>query len=296
VSTEPRPPTSVVVCTRNRPRLLAETVASILAADELPDEIVVVDQSDRPGLELEGMSRDGCDVRVVPSVSKGLGHARNEGVEAAAHDVLVFVDDDMLADARWLPELIGALVAGGPKTVVTGAVEATHAESWRAFTPSTQEYPRGAVFEGRVGRDVLAGGHMALERSAVDDLGGFDPRFGAGAAYPAADDNDFGFRLLERGYRIAYVGDAVLYHRAWRAGWRYPIVRWRYGRGKGGFYAKHMRGNDGYMRRRAASDLGARVRRFPRLLLRRPALALGDLVYIAGVLVGAARWRLRERT
>jgi GT2 family glycosyltransferase len=295
MSLETLPATSLIVCTRNRPRLLGDTLASILAADDLPDEIVVVDQSDLPQLELEALSRDGCEIRVVWSHSKGLGHARNEGVDAATHDVLVFIDDDMLAEPAWLGHLIHALVGGRPNTVVTGAVEATRGESWRAFTPSTQDYPRGTVFEGRVGRDVLAGGHMAIERSAVDDIGGFDPRLGAGTAYPAADDNDFGFRLLERGYRIAFVGDAVLYHRAWRPGWRYPLVRWRYGRGKGGFYAKHMRRGDGYMRRRAVHDVSERLRRFPRLLLQRPAIALGDVAYVLGVVTGWTRWSLRER-
>ena len=218
------PPTTLIVCTRDRPRLLHDTLASILAADDVPKEIVVVDQSTEPQLDLAGLSSDGCDVRVVASSIHGLGQARNDGVAAASHDVLVFVDDDMLADPKWLRELVGALVGAGPKTVVTGAVEATRGESWRGFTPATQAHPRGAVFEGRLGRDVLAGGHMAIERSAIEDVGGFDPRFGSGAAYPAADDNDLGFRLLELGYRIAYVADAILYHRAWRSGWRYPIA------------------------------------------------------------------------
>lgn len=290
------PPTTLIVCTRNRSLLLRETIESVLAADDLPDEIVIVDQSDEPETALDQLARTGrCDIRVLRSRSKGLGNARNEGVAAATHDVLVFIDDDMLAHPAWLGALTRALVEGGATTVVTGAVEATPGERWRAFTPSTQAHPDGAVFAGQIGRDVLAGGHMALGRSALVAVGGFDPRLGAGAPYPAADDNDLGFRLLEHGYHIAYVGDAILYHRAWRPGWRYPIVRWRYGRGKGGFYAKHMRTSGGYMARRAGYDLGHRARRFPRLLLQQPAVAAGDLAYVAGVLVGGVRWWLRER-
>jgi GT2 family glycosyltransferase len=289
-------PVSVVICTRDRPRLLRETIDSILDADDVPHEIVVVDQSrtsgdigDRPS------GRRGCEITFVAAEPRGLGQARNEGAATARHDVVVFVDDDMLAHARWLSELVGALRASAPRAVVTGAVEAAAAESWRGFTPSTQAHEPGAVFEGRLERDVLAGGHMAIERSALEELGGFDPRFGAGAAYPAADDNDLGFRLLERGYRIVYVADAILYHRAWRAGWRYPLVRWRYGRGKGGFYVKHIQTSGSFMAGRARRDLAQRLRRFPRLLLRNPALAAGDLAYVAGVVAGGTRWWLRER-
>ena len=39
-------PASVVICTRNRPVLLSQAVASILAGDDVPAEIIVVDQSD----------------------------------------------------------------------------------------------------------------------------------------------------------------------------------------------------------------------------------------------------------
>ncbi|MBA3844494.1 MAG: glycosyltransferase, partial [Actinobacteria bacterium] len=229
---KPLPAVSVILCTRNRPVLLRETIESILQGSRLPEEIVVVDQSDEPDpsvVELAAGTQ--AVVRHLPVDPTGLGQARNDGVAAAHHDVLVFVDDDMWAHSDWLETLVRALVSAQPKAVVTGAVEATEAESWRGFTPSTQEHPPGATFSGRIDRDVLAGGHMAIERAALLTVGGFDPRLGAGAPFPAADDNDLGFRLLEAGFTIVYVSDAVLYHRAWRAGWRYPIVRWRYGQG-----------------------------------------------------------------
>jgi GT2 family glycosyltransferase len=291
----PLPPTSVVICTRDRPTLLRATLESILAAEHVPDECVIVDQSDRPRLDLADSVKGATDVRVLEAAPRGLGRARNEGAAAARHGVLVFVDDDMLADPKWLGALVGALVEASPGAVTTGAVIAADAETWRGFTPSTQAHDPGAVFQGRIGRDVLAGGHMAIWRRDLDAVGGFDERLGAGAAYPAADDNDLGFRLLEQGYRIHYVADAILYHRAWRAGWRYPLVRWRYGRGKGGFYAKHRGVSDGYMRQRAAADVSTRMRRFPRLVLREPGRAVGDACYVAGVVVGGARWLLTER-
>jgi len=290
VSGDDLPQASLVIGTRNRPRLLQATVESILAADEVPAEIIVVDQSDSPSSALADLSGDACVVRVIATTEPGLSHARNEGAAAAHHDLLVCVDDDMLADRAWFGNLVRALTGAGPKTVVTGAVEAAAGESWRSFYPATQAHPPGAVFEGRLERDVLAGGHMAITRSALEEVGGFDPRLGPGAAYPAAEDNDLGFRLLEAGYRIAYVAEAVLYHRAWRSGWRYPVVRFAYGRGKGGFYAKHPE----QLRRRAIRDVSTRVRRLPLSMFRSPTRAAGDVAYIAGILVGSTRWWLRE--
>jgi O-antigen biosynthesis protein len=282
------PPASVVIATRNRPQLLQATVESILAGDEVPAEIVVADQSDNPSSSLADLSRDGCSVRVVASASRGLSRARNDGAAAASHELLAFVDDDMLADRRWFGSLVRALAGAAPKTVVTGAVQLPPGERVRSFSPATQAHTPGAVFEGSLDRDVLAGGHMAIARSDLDAMGGFDPRLGAGSAYPAAEDNDLGLRLLAAGYRIAYVADAVLYHRAWRPGWRYPLVRFAYGRGKGGFYAKQQ------LRQRAIHDVAHRVRRFPVQAIRRPLLAAGDVAYVAGILVGSTRWWLRD--
>lgn len=286
---------SVVLCTRNRPALVRETIESLLAADPVPAEIVVIDQSDTPEPALAGLATGQTAVVVVPTPPEGLGRARNAGIAAARHEVLVFVDDDMWADPGWLGALLDALAAAGDRAVVTGAVLPAASEAWRGFTPSTQEHLAGSVFEGRLDRDVLAGGHMACTRGALREVGCFDPRLGAGAAYPAADDNDLGFRLLEAGYRIVYVADAVLYHRAWRPAWGYPLVRFRYGRGKGGFYAKHRRAGGGHMRRRAARDVTHRLRRFPRLAVTQPVRAVGDLFYIAGVAAGATAWLTRER-
>jgi GT2 family glycosyltransferase len=290
VSAGELPPASVVIATRNRPELLRATIESILAGDEVPAEIVVADQSDTPSASLADLGRDGCVIRVVQSASRGLSHARNDGAAAASHALLVFVDDDMLAHERWFGNLARALAGAAPKTVVTGAVQLPPGERVRSFSPATQSHPAGAVFEGSLDRDVLAGGHMAIFRSDLDEIGGFDPRLGAGSAYPAAEDNDLGLRLLAAGYRIAYVADAVLYHRTWRPGWRYPLVRFAYGRGKGGFYAKHS----AKLRRRAVRDVTSRVRRFPRQVVRRPVLAAGDVAYVAGILVGSTRWWLRE--
>src|SRR5690606_25288016 len=43
---------SVIICSRNRPTLLKEAVLSIIEGDELPEEIVIVDQSDDPDAAL----------------------------------------------------------------------------------------------------------------------------------------------------------------------------------------------------------------------------------------------------
>jgi GT2 family glycosyltransferase len=223
-----------------------------------------------------------------------LSRARTIAIAGASHEILVLPDDDMLVQAEWFGIIVRALLRVGPTGVVTGQVLPTVAEAPGGFQLSIKVDPRPAVYRGRIGQDPLAGGHMAAYRAAITAVGGFDARLGPGAAFPAAEDNDLGFRLLEAGYAIHYVPQAVVYHRAWRTSRHYLPLRWSYGVGQGAFYAKHLHGRDLYMLRRLGHDLRYFVRR-PLRLIRERRWAVGYAVFLLGELVGAGRWLVARR-
>jgi len=287
-------PVSVVIASRNRPQLLDDTVASIVAGDDVPAEIVLIDQSDGlKCLDPQPARRAGCELRHLSSAVRGLSHARNEGAELARNSVIVFTDDDMTADRAWLRPLTGPLLAGEPRAVVTGRVLPGPVETPGGFVPALVGRDTPAAYAGRIDGDVLAGGNMAIARATLFEIGGFDARLGPGARFPAAEDNDLGFRLLENGCRIIYAPDAVLYHRAWRPPSAYLPLRYSYGKGKGGYYAKHFRFDDRYMLRRMATDLLLRGGRAAKRV-RRPRLACGEIAYALGVLTGAVEWLISK--
>jgi GT2 family glycosyltransferase len=285
------PTVSVIVCTRNRPQLVLDAIESILAGDPKPTEIVVVDQSRHVDPRL--VDKEG--VVLVHSPGRGLTQARNLGIAAAGGRVIAFSDDDVRVAPDWLGALMGAVGTEQERRVAAGQVIPAAPERPGAFTSSYYVDEAPATYTGRIERDPLGGGNMAMYRSGFDEVGLFDERLGAGGPYPAADDNDFGLRLLEAGFTIVYVPEAIVYHRAWRARWRYPVIRWRYGRGKGGFYGKHLGLSNRHIQRRLARDVGRRVRRLPSNTLRNPRQAVGDIAYIAGLLTALTQWLARER-
>jgi GT2 family glycosyltransferase len=291
------PPTSLILCSRNRPELLAEVVASVLKGNEVPAEMIIVDQSETPHSSVATLTTDRpCRIRYRHSRSVGLSRANNEGIAAAQHDLFVFAHDDVAATLTWFGTLVRTLVNAGPRTVVTGRVLPAAAELPGGFAPSTKTSEAPVVYTGRIGKDVLYPMNMALYRSAIPEVGGFDERLGPGTPFPAAEDNDLGFRLLEAGYRILYVPEAVLYHRAWRSEKDYVPLRWSYGRGQGAYYAKYLSLRDRYMLGRMARGLlghlyqGACQARWQR---RR---AYGHLAYVLAVLSGAGEWLLKQRS
>lgn len=272
-------PVSVVVPTRDRPGLLQQLVDSILAGDAVPAEIVIADQSVDPAPVRS--SNGAVVIEHLHLTQVGASHGRNAAIAAARHDILAFTDDDIVVEPDWLARLVAALDDAPPGSAVTGAVR-SGATVGKA--PSTTRRTRFEVFSGRPGQDPLCTGNMAIRRSAIEEIGAFDERLGGGAPFPAAEDNDFGFRLLEAGHEIRFVPDAVVNHVRGRTPSERRRIDWGYGRGQGAYYAKHARLGDSYMWRRFLINVAERLRKPHR-----------EAAYLAGLLVGAAGWTIRYR-
>lgn len=287
--------TSLIIPSRNRPGLLLDTVRSILEGAEVPTEIIIVDQSDVQHQALAQLNTDrACHLRYLWRPTPGVSRARNIGIAAAQYDLLAFIDDDMFVSPTWFGALVRALVDGGSKSIVTGRVLPAEERS-DGFVPSTTVGETHAVYEGYVSQDVLYSGNMAIYRSIIDRVGVFDERLGPGTRFPAAEDNDLGFRLLQAGYRILFVPEALLYHRAWRSERDYLPLRWAYGVGRGAFYAKHINLRDRYMLRRMIRDVSDHVIRSLRRLRGERQQAYGDLILALGILSSALRWTVAQR-
>jgi GT2 family glycosyltransferase len=290
------PPVSLILCSRDRPELLLASVNSILAGATLPNELIVIDQSQVRHEQLATMTGDrSCDVRYIWSQTKGLSKANNQGVKLARYDILAFTHDDVIVAEDWLHTLVSALVAVGRRAVMTGRVLPTEPEVPGGFVPTLKEDEHPHVYQGRIWEDVLYPLNMAMYRSALEEIGPFDERLGPGTRFPGGEDNDLGYRLLEAGYQIHYVPDAALYHRAWRPEEERLKLRWGYYRGQGAYYAKHWALGDPYMIRRAAVEVSHRARLMAYHLRYSRWVARNQAVSILAILSGAteslvSRW------
>ncbi len=286
------PETSLLICSRNRPALLCDTIQSILQGYEIPTEIIVVDQSETPNQVLKNF-RPGrnIDFQYLWSDKKGVSNGRNLAISAATHPILVLTDDDMRMTPTWFGSIVRALLVIGPYGVVTGQVLSSK-EDDDGFAPSIREDQETVTYRRRINRDVLSTGNMCIYRSAFDSVGNFDTRLGPGTIYPAAEDNDFAFRLLENGFCIVYEPHASVYHRDWRSHGESLWLHWNYGCGQGAFYAKYFSLKDTYMIKRMAKNVSGYLFRVPYRLLRHRNQAYRDFLYVMGLLYGAARWRI----
>jgi GT2 family glycosyltransferase len=276
--------------------MLIEAVASILQLRNVPAELIIVDQSNASNEYLANLTTERpCDVRYIWTQTVGLSRANNCGISVARHDLLVFTHDDVLVTPTWLDSLVQSLVDAGPRAIITGQVLPSASDEKGQFAPSTKAAPLPEIYKGRIRQDVLFPMSMAMYRSVLDCIGGFDERLGPGTPFPAAEDNDLGFRLLEAGFRIIYEPKAVLYHRSWRTTNDYLPLRWAYGRGQGAYYAKHLSLQDRYMMLRMSLDILRHIFPLRYAIWRSPQWLLGNIVYALGILSGVAQWLATQR-
>ena len=224
------PRASVVVPAYNAQATLGACIES-LAHLNYPDyEIIVVDDgsSDSTG---EIAARAG--VQVIHAEHRGLGSARNRGIEAATGSCVAFIDADARADRDWLYHLVETLMrrsaaaAGGPNFAPP---------SGSALAAAIAAAP-GQPHEVRAGDDTLeqvCGCNMIVDKAAARAAGGFDPMFTA-----AGDDVDFSWQLGERKLTIANAPAAVVIHERRPTLAAYVAQQRGYGRGEGLLFRKY---------------------------------------------------------
>ncbi|HEV3165919.1 MAG TPA: glycosyltransferase family 2 protein [Isosphaeraceae bacterium] len=209
---------TIVIPTHNRGAKLSATLARLLAndADGFDEvEIVVVDDGSTVPV---GPLVDGfrslppftlrC-VRLAPNV--GPAGARNAGFRAACGEVVLFIDDDILAP----PDLIRRHVEAHrvrPGSVVCG--------SWRLVAPEPMtplyRYIDSLGFDGAAGSTeefvpvaTVSSGHISVERAM------FPPEEGVyrdNLSVPAAEEYELSLRLRNRGIPVLLAHRIVALH------------------------------------------------------------------------------------
>jgi GT2 family glycosyltransferase len=207
-----RPAVSVVVASLGRPRELDRCLTALRRLTYRPFEVVAV--ACEPGRSAAAPHAAVPWVRFIPNRGTGLGAARNDGIAAAAGEIVAFLDDDAVPEPTWLDHLVDALAVTGA-SAATGAVRGRNGISfqWRGRAIRRDAFVETMPDAGcppRVpasGTPMLEGTNMAVRRDVLLSLGGFDPAF---RFY--LDDADLALRLSDAGHRTAIVPLAEVHH------------------------------------------------------------------------------------
>ncbi len=123
---EDLPRLSIVVCTRNRIKLLQRACESLAKQVQVEDsiEVIVIDNASSDGtsqwLNEFGLLQSRLRFRGEREPVCGLSLARNRGVRLARGEFVAFLDDDAWAEPEWAKSLLNAFDEGGAFTACVG--------------------------------------------------------------------------------------------------------------------------------------------------------------------------------
>lgn len=202
---------SVVVPTYRRPRQLSACLEALAALDyphERYEVIVVDDGSSEPPEDVVRGFRDRLVVKLISQPHGGPALARNCGAAQARGEWLAFTDDDCAPAPDWLRSL-ATRFSRDPDCVLGGRVLNTL--SANAYSTASQLVISWLYAYYNVDPErarFLTSNNFAMALQRFRAVGGFDE------TYPkaAAEDREICDRLLQRGHRIVYAPEAVVFH------------------------------------------------------------------------------------
>lgn len=216
----------VLVPTRNRARLLARTVESLMEAPVpagLSVRVLVIDNASidaTPSFLAWASRKHRGRIDVIYERRRGKSRALNAGIAVSPADLIGMVDDDEEVDVRWYEEIYRAFqddsldFAGGP-----------YFPRWTTPVPEwlPLEYLAviGSADSGSEERDfspdfpgILKGGNAVIRRETLQRVGPYADYLGpsGSARLLSCEDEDMYLRLLKSGARGRYLPGMVVYH------------------------------------------------------------------------------------
>ncbi|HVA13793.1 MAG TPA: glycosyltransferase family 2 protein [Stellaceae bacterium] len=201
----------VCICTYHRPELFdtLEAVATQEGRDKISIRVIVADNAAEPDARASicaAGDRLGLNLIYVHAPARNISIARNACLAATQSDWIAFVDDDEHPSPSWLKELL-AEARRGDWDAVLGPVKAVYpatAPYWLEagdFHSTRPVWVRGHIETGYTGNVLL--------RRALVQRAGLEFRLEFGRS--GGEDLDFFYRLRDRGGRIGFAANALVY-------------------------------------------------------------------------------------
>ncbi|KQO82474.1 hypothetical protein ASF17_05190 [Frigoribacterium sp. Leaf263] len=214
----------VVVVNWNGAEVVGDCLRSVVAhRSEHEVRIVLVDNDSRDDSLV--VARDAAPGASVVRTGENLGFAGGvqAGIAASDGDVVVLLNNDATLVAGFVDAAVARLLGSPSLGAVTGRllllepradgvrlINSTGVEITASGNGRDRDWLRAEDEGSGSPREVfgLCGGAAALRRTALDDVGGFDPTL-----FLYYEDTDLSWRLRLAGWAIEYEREATVLHR-----------------------------------------------------------------------------------
>lgn len=210
------PTISVIINTLDRATMLQRCLEGLRRVRYDGDFEVIVVNGPSTDHTVDVLSEAGESIRVGHVDVPNLSISRNKGLSLAGGDIVAFLDDDAVPESSWLTELSRAYedpsvgAAGGFVYNHTGyEYQYRFATVNRLGEPDLSPLrPQPELcFPGTYTIPHMLGANSSFRRSAITEIDGFDEEFNY-----YLDETDVQMRIVDAGYVIAQVPQAVVHH------------------------------------------------------------------------------------
>ncbi len=254
---------SFVVVSYNSEKYIRDCLNHILAVNDMPHEVIVVDNNSSDATR-QIIKSEFPSIRLIESeVNRGFSYGVNRGVKSAKGDLIFLMNPDaviLTPGVRAIRDYFSEdhVSVLGPKVVNSG--DYSRQFSARRFpTLKTGIFNKSSIFTSLVPNnkfsreylnpiiddslpqpvDWVSGCAMIIKKDIFHLIGGFDERF-----FVFYEDIDFCRRVRDAGYEIMYDPEVVVAHEIGISR-TVPTIRINFERHRGMwiYYTKHFRRN-----------------------------------------------------
>ncbi len=216
---------SVITCTYRSDNYqnLLDVVANLLNQTYLDMEIIiVVDGNERLRDKIATSYNAQGNIKVIASEeSVGVSGARNLGIRKAKGDIIAFLDDDAVADKRWIEGLVNTYQKSDT-IAVGGKILPIWLQKRPDYLPEELYWLVGLTYEGFSKEGVTEvrnplGSNMSFRREVFEKVGSFNQGFGftgKGASYMQGEEAELASRMKNKlGRGTVYNPELIVYHK-----------------------------------------------------------------------------------
>ena len=191
---------AVVIPSHNRYEVLPRAIASVLAQQRMPDEIILVDDGSTDATET--LARQYPQITYIRQDNRGVSAARNAGIAAADSEWVAFLD----SDDEWLPEKLALQMRALVERQGSPLVHCD--EIWirngvRVNQISKYVRAGGMIFDLCLDHCAISPSSAIVSRALLQDLNGFDE------SLPVCEDYDLWLRICAQ-HEVAYLDQPLL--------------------------------------------------------------------------------------
>jgi len=208
---------SIIIPSYNPTAKLSETLDKLVPQSSFIDELIIIIDNDKYAdfaqlLAVKYSSQ--LKIKIVSQPNSGRARSRNNGVELSRGDIVIFLDDDMLAENNLIEKHIQYHLKN-PGIIVSG-------NGYRNPVNATYDFGKFLIGMEKGWKKDDTGAHqitlekfnftacnMSLPKTIFKQLGGFDTQFSDG------EDFDFAVRAIQQNIKIIYDSTLLAWHNDW---------------------------------------------------------------------------------